>query len=86
MPDFFDPTPETQNVVLIDAQTLRHAEKLIIGCEGCSPEDAELPFDNILDRVTGNDPSVTDYILEEPAKCPQCRREIYEKTLVESSE
>jgi hypothetical protein len=38
----------------------------------------------ILDRVTGSDPSVTDYILEEPAKCPNCRRYgILEKTLVE---
>jgi hypothetical protein len=34
------------------------------------PEGAEIPFDNILDRVTGSDPSVTDYILEAPAKCP----------------
>jgi hypothetical protein len=43
----------------------------------------EIPFDNILDRVTGSDPSVTDYILEAPAKCPNCRREILEKTLIE---
>ena len=35
-----------------------------------NPVHAEIPFDNILDRVTGSDPSVTDYILEEPAKCP----------------
>jgi hypothetical protein len=34
--DFFDPTPEQQNVVLVDAVTLRHSEKLI---------------DNVLDRV-----------------------------------
>jgi hypothetical protein len=27
--DFFDPTPEEQQVVLIDAETLRKAEKLI---------------------------------------------------------
>jgi len=27
--DFFDPTPEQQNVVLIDAATLCKAEKLI---------------------------------------------------------
>jgi len=26
---------------------------------------------------------VTDYILEAPAKCPNCRREILEKTLIE---
>ena len=37
----------------------------------------------ILDRVTGSDPSVTDYILEAPAKCPHCRRAILEKTLIE---
>jgi len=33
-------------------------------------------------RITRSDPSVTDYILEVPAKCPNCRREILEKTLV----
>ena len=82
--DFFDPTPETQNVVLVDARTLRQAEKLIIGCEGCAPEDAELPFDNVLDRVTGNDLAVTDYVMvESMAKCPQCKRKVNEKTLVE---
>jgi hypothetical protein len=63
---------------------LRKAEKLIIGCEGCAPDDAELPFDNVLDRVTGNDPSITDYIfMEAMAKCPFCRRETNEKSLVE---
>ena len=42
--DFFDPTPEEQQVVLIDAETLRKAEKLIESCEGCNPEGAEIPF------------------------------------------
>jgi hypothetical protein len=37
-------------------------------------EVAEIPFDNILDLVTGSDPSVTDYVLEQPAKCPNCRQ------------
>ena len=37
----------------------------------------------VLDRVTGSDPSVTDYILGLPAKCPNCRCEVLEKTLVE---
>ena len=59
------------------------AERLIESCEHCNEEGAEIPFDNILDRVTGSDPSVTDYILETPAKCPNCRREIVEKTLIE---
>jgi len=78
----FDPTPE-QIVVLVDTATLRKAEKLIESCEHCNGEGAEIPFDNILDRVTGSNPSVTDYILQASAKCPNCRREILEKTLVE---
>jgi uncharacterized protein with PIN domain len=82
--DFLDPTPEEQIVVLIDVATLRKAEQLIESCENCNREGAEIPFDNILDRVTGSDPSVTDYILEVPAKCPNCRREVLEKTLIES--
>jgi ribosome maturation factor RimP len=61
--NFFDPTPEQQNVVLIDAATLHTAQRMIAGCEACS-EDAEIPFDNIVDRLTGSDPSVTDYVLE----------------------
>jgi len=74
--DFFDPTPEEQNVVLVGDTTLRKAEKLIESCQHCNPEGAVIPFDVVLDRVT-------DYILEEPAKCPECRRDILEKTLVE---
>ena len=81
--DFFDPTPEQQNVVLVDAANLRESEKRIESCEHCHPHDADMPFDWILDRVTGSDPSVTDYIMGEPAKCPNCRRQILEKTLVE---
>jgi hypothetical protein len=37
----------------------------------------------ILDRLTGSDPSVSDYILEDAAKCPNCRHDVLEKTLVE---
>jgi len=51
-------------------------------CEGCNPEGAEIPFDSILDRVTHSAPSVTDYILERPAKCPNRHREMLEKTLI----
>jgi hypothetical protein len=81
--DFLDPTPEQQNVILVDAATLRETERMIESCEFCNREVAEIPFDNILDRATGSDPSVTDYILETPAKCPNCRRDMLEKTLIE---
>ena len=67
----------------IDAAALHKAERLIESCERCNSEGAEIPFDNILDRVTASDPSVTDYVLEVPAKCPNCKRDILEKTLIE---
>jgi hypothetical protein len=62
MHDFFSPTPEQQIVGLVDAATLRKAERLIESCEHCNTEGGEIPFDNILDRVTGSDPSVTDFL------------------------
>jgi hypothetical protein len=50
----------------------------------CSRDScAELPFDSALDLVTGRDPAGTDYIFSEPAKCPRCRGDVTEKTLIE---
>jgi hypothetical protein len=83
--DFFDPTPEQQNVILIEAATLQKAQRMIACCEACR-ETAEIPFDNILDRLTSSDPSVTDYVLEVPAMCLQCGAAITEKTLVDWNE
>jgi hypothetical protein len=51
--------------------TMCEAERLIESCEHCNRDGAEIPFDNILDRITDSDPSVTDYVLEQPAKCPE---------------
>jgi len=51
--DFFDPSPEEQNVVLVGVATLHEAEKLIETCEGCNPEGAEIPFD-LIGRSVGN--------------------------------
>ena len=70
-------------VVIINAATVRKTEALIQACEHCNEEDVQFPFAVILDRVTGSDPSVTDYVLEVPAKCPNCRRDPLEKTLIE---
>jgi len=83
--DFLDPTPEEQNIVLIELATLRNAERFIESCEFCNPAASEIPFDHILDEITGSDPTVTDYLLEKPAKCPNCRRDVVEKTLVEAA-
>jgi hypothetical protein len=69
-------------VILVDATTLRRAEKLIAFCEQCDEESSEYPFNVLLDKVTGADPTITDYILESPAKCPTCKSDVREKTLV----
>ena len=79
---FYPLTPEEQIIVLVTAATLWHAQNLIAFCAACDSEHAEFPFDNLLDRVTGSDPMRTEYILEVPARCPNCKREVFEKTLV----
>jgi hypothetical protein len=79
----FNPAPQDHNIVLIDSRILRHAERLVFGCQSCTPKYSHIPFDTVLDSVTGYDTAVTDYILSEPAKCPRCKGPILEKTLVE---
>ena len=71
------------NIVAVSAATIRRAQEAISSCEACN-NDAELPFDWILDEVTGRDGSSTDYFLTEPAKCPRCGGSVIEKTLVEA--
>ena len=62
---------------------IRRVERLIDGCEYCHEDDADIPFDWILDKITGRSGAATDYILTEPALCRTCKHEITEKTLVE---
>jgi hypothetical protein len=54
----------------------------IESCEHCHPDDAEIPFDWILAKVTGRRGTV-EFVLTESARCPNCKHEISEKTLVE---
>ena len=60
---------EETTILNVSSATKRKAATLILSCEACS-DDAEIPFDYVLDWVTGLDPAVTDYVLSEPAKCP----------------
>ena len=71
------------HILAIGAATIRRAQEAISSCEACN-EEAELPFDWILDEVTGRDGSTTDYFLTEPARCPRCGSTVIEKTLVEA--
>ena len=74
---------ELQNVILVGRDTLKEAVRFIAGCEFCSPGPSMVKFDRILDRVTGNALSETGYLMVEcAALCPQCRRQISEKTVV----
>jgi hypothetical protein len=77
-----DPTIREQHVVIIDAATLRKAEKLIKSCEYCNPECSEIPFVVILDRITDSDPTVADYKVGS-ARCTNCHHDVLEKTFVE---
>jgi hypothetical protein len=70
-------------LVPVDANVIRQAEKLIDGCEHCHGDDADIPFDWILDKVTGRSGATTDYILTEPVRCPTCKHAIRDKTLIE---
>jgi hypothetical protein len=80
--NFYDLPPEERIIVLVDSRTLRQVEHLIESCERCNEDEAQIPFDWILDRMLGWDSTVTDYLLEAPAKCPNCGRAIVEKTQV----
>jgi hypothetical protein len=62
--------------VRVEPVTLRAAEQHIESCEACEPELAEVPFDYVLDCLTGCDPEVTDYVLADAAHCPRCGEEI----------
>jgi hypothetical protein len=72
-------------LIAVGEETIRQAEMMIAGREFCSA-DAEVPFDWILDLVTGLRGSTTDYMLDTSARCPNCRHEITEKTLVQPIE
>jgi len=74
--DFFDPPWEETHIKLVDQATIRRAQQVVLACETCEPVEAEIPFDWILTQVTGCDPSVTDYVLEVPAHCPNCGAEL----------
>ena len=83
--EFVDPVPEKQIVLRINSASVRKAESLIKSCEFCNSEAAQLAFVTVLDGLTGSDPTVTDYVLDVPAKCPHCGRDILENTLVEAA-
>jgi len=79
----FDPAEDSITIIRVDEATVHAAERRILSCEACNFDNAFLPFDNVFDVDTGNDPKVTDYKMSEPAHCPRCEGEVFVKTCVE---
>jgi hypothetical protein len=69
-------------LVTVGAEVIHASEKLIASCEWCHSQDAEIPFDWILAEVTGKH-GPFEFMMTETARCPNCRREMTEKTLIE---
>jgi hypothetical protein len=68
-------------LVTVGPLTIREAELRIAGCERCRADEADL-FDSILADVLNKHGEV-DFVLTETARCPNCKTEVSEKTLVE---
>ncbi len=79
---YFEPNPEETDVVFVDEPTLLEAQSFVSGCEHCEPETSEIAFDQILDSITGCDPTITEYVICHPARCSKCNHDVMEKTLV----
>ncbi len=69
------------NIVLIAEPELSEARAFVVACEFCSTL-AQIPFDYLLDAITGCDPTVTEYLIYPRVKCPCCFCELSEKTRV----
>ena len=82
MDDLFDVSLQQIQLIAIGPNTLRRAEREIAFCEHRHPNDSEIHFDWLLTEVTGKR-GPYEFILSEPARCPNCRRKIFEKTLIE---
>jgi hypothetical protein len=75
-PESNDTDRKNTRPVTVDVAALRLAEQLIVSCEACTPDLAEISFEHVLDCITGCDPESTDYVLKEPARCPNCGAEV----------
>ena len=72
---------EEFDVILIDEPTVAQTERWLLACEHCA-ENAVLPFDSLIDALTGAEPLAIEYLMCRPARCPACSSRIAEKTLV----
>ena len=69
-------------LVTVGPQAIREAELRIAACERCRGDEAYQPFDWILAEVLGKQ-GPFEFVLSEIARCPNCKANVSEKTLVE---
>jgi hypothetical protein len=60
-----------KQLVLVDLDHVRKAQRLIASCEHCYPAAASIHFDRILARITGH-PDVFDFLMAQIPRCPIC--------------
>ena len=68
--------------VSVEPATIRTAESKIAGCERCRNDESDIPFNFVIADVLEKH-GAFDFILSEAGRCPNCRGELSEKTLVE---
>jgi hypothetical protein len=69
-------------LVTVEPATIRTAESKIAGCERCRNDESDIPFNFVIADVLKKH-GAFDFMLSEPGRCPSCRAELTEKTLVE---
>jgi hypothetical protein len=69
-------------IVTVGPEAIREAELKIAGCEKCRGDEAYQPFDWILADMRDKR-GAFEFVLTEAARCPNCKAEVSEKTLVE---
>ena len=68
-------------LVVVKESDIAKAQAFVDACESCCSR-ATIPFDYLLDAITGCDPTVVEYVMSSGPQCPFCSREIQRKTLV----
>jgi hypothetical protein len=68
--------------VSVEPATIRTAESKIAGCERCRNDESDIPFNFVIADVLGKH-GAFDFVMSEAGRCPNCRAELSEKTLVE---
>jgi hypothetical protein len=71
--------------ITVDPAIVEKAEQRIESCQHCHPNEAEIPFDCLLVEAMGKHGPV-GFVLSEPARCPNCKHHVTEKTLIEPKE